>query len=92
MNNTTDDLKNLSAQQRRHILRAVNRHLKKLPTAHTIILTKRPGVKTAQVLPDFELIIYVSDDGDDDMRKICDDELRKICDDELRKMCGDVQR
>ncbi len=59
-----DDLKNLTAQQRRHILRAANRHMKKLPTTHTIILTKRPTVKTAQVLTDFELIIFVNDVSD----------------------------
>ncbi len=48
----TEDLKNLTEQQRRHILRAANRHMKKLPTTHTIILTKRPTVKTAQLLTD----------------------------------------
>ncbi len=64
-----EDLKNLTEQQRRHILRAANRHMKKLPATHTVILTKRPTVKTAQVLTDFELIIYASDD--DGMRQMC---------------------
>ncbi len=89
MSNIIDDLKNLSAQQRRHILRAVNRHLKKLPTAHTIILTKKPTIKTAQVLPDFELIIFVNDS--DDMRQMCDEVCDSVSNNQ-RKTCGDDQK
>ncbi len=99
--NTIDDLKNLSTQQRRIILRAAHRHLKKLPTAHTIILTKKPGLKTAQVLTDFELIIYVNEY--DDMRQMCDkvsgdevsgDEVSgdEVSGDNVRQMCGDDMR
>ncbi len=87
MNNTIEDLKNLTAQQRRHILRAANRHLKKLPTAHTIILTKKPGLKTACVLTDFELIIYVNDG--DDVRQMCDEVSDEVSDNS-RQMCSEV--
>ncbi len=55
-----DDMKNLSEQQRRLITKSANRLLKKLPTAHTIIMTRRPGLKTASVLTDYELIIFVN--------------------------------
>ncbi len=75
--NIIEDLKNLTEQQRRHILRAANRHMKKLPATHTVILTKRPGLKTASVLTDFELIIYVSDG----VRQMCNEVYECVDDD-----------
>ncbi len=57
--NITDDMKTLSEQHRRIIARFANTLLKKLPDTHTIIMTRRPGLKIASVLTDYELIIFV---------------------------------
>ncbi len=65
MNNIIDDMKKLTEQQRRIIARFANTLLKKLPTTHTIIMTRKPGLKFASVLTDYELIIFVNEYGDD---------------------------
>ncbi len=61
-----DDMKNLSELQCRLITRFTNRLLKRLPAAHTIIMTRKPGLKTALIPTDYELIIFMRDDGEGD--------------------------
>ncbi len=63
MNSIIENMKNLTERQRRLITRFTNRLLKRLPTAHTIIMTRRPGLKTASVMTDYEVIVFMSDDG-----------------------------
>ncbi len=59
--NIIDDMKNLTEQQRLLITRFTNRLLKQLPTAHTITLTRRPGLKRASLLTDYEVIVFVNE-------------------------------
>ncbi len=90
--NITNDMKNLTEQQRRTIARFANTLLKKLPTIHTIIMTRKPGLKTASVLTDYELIIFACDDGsrsDIKCKKVCDD-IRKILCDGVNDSVSDV--
>ncbi len=70
--NIIDDMKNLSDQQRRLIMRLANKLLKQLPTAHTIILTRRPGLKFASVLTDYELTVFVTEYGVSVCDSVCD--------------------
>ncbi len=85
-----DDLKTLSTQQRHIILRFTNRLRKQLPAAHTIIVTGRPGIQTARVLTDYELIVFVNECGNvnDEVCETVNDEVcetvSKRSDSELR--------
>ncbi len=62
-----DDLKTLTDQQRLQLVRFANRLRKRQPAAHTLIITRRPGLLEARVLTDFELIVFV-----DKRRKVRD--------------------
>ncbi len=89
MNNIIDDMKNLTEQQRRIIARFANTLLKKLPDTHTIIMTRKPGLKFASLLTDYEVIIFVNDDseGDDgegDDGKGINDRCKCRCDGESK--------
>ncbi len=55
-----DDLKKLSSRQRRIIQRAAGKLLRELPTVHTVVINRKPGIDTARMYTDFELTVFVN--------------------------------
>ncbi len=55
-----NDLQNLPSRQRRFIQRAAGKLRKKLPTTHTIIINRKPGIENGCEFTDFELIAFVN--------------------------------
>ncbi len=54
-----DDLKTLTPQQRLQLVRFANRLRRHQPAAHTLIITRRPGLREARLVTDYELIVFV---------------------------------
>ncbi len=70
-----DDLKNLSSQQRRFIQRAAGKLRKMLPTTHTIIINRKPGLQKAVNLTDFELTVLVNAESEAEKERTVSESL-----------------
>ncbi len=66
----TDDLKKLSSWHRRMIQRAAGKIRKYLPSTHTIIINRKPGIEDARKFTDYELIAFVNVESEVERERI----------------------
>ncbi len=65
-----DELKDLSFQMKRSIARTARKLLSEQPNIHTIVVDKKPGVKTGREYTDFELLLFYNAETEEETRRI----------------------
>ncbi len=85
--NVIDDLKNLSLHHKRMIQRAAGKLLTELPTTHTILINRKPGIEKARETSDFELIVLVNAESEAERERIVSESVYNNGSEALSENC-----